>query len=98
MSKIIHKGCLYEAVDFRDVFDRFKAAIDLLQAAKNSITDKNELRTVKSCQQKIKKSFEKLKVLERERYAAKFRPLSDEERLANLKQTEVRLEKEQIAP
>ena len=94
MDKIVHNGVMYEAVDFRHVYENFKNAIDLLQTAKNTVTDKNELRTIKSCQQKIKKSFEKLKTLERERYAAKFRPLSDEERLANLNQTDVRLEKE----
>lgn len=94
MEKIVYNGVMYEAVDFRHVYDRFKSAIDLLQDAKNTVTDKNELRTIKACQQKIKKSFDKLKVLERERYAAKFRPLSDEERLANLDKTDARLEKE----
>lgn len=97
-DKIIHKGFIYEAVDFKNVYDNFKAAIDYLQNAKNSITDKNELRAVKSCQKKIQKTFRKLKQLESDRYAAKFRPLSDEDRLNNLKKTDARLEQTPVPP
>jgi hypothetical protein len=93
-DKIVLKGYLYEAIDFQHVYDNFKQAIDFLQNAKNGITDKNELRTIKACQKKIQKTYYKLKQLETDRYSAKFRPLSDEERLANLKKTDARLERQ----
>jgi len=92
-DKIVIKGYLYEAIDFQFVYDNFKKAIDFLQAAKNGITDKNELRAIKACQKKIQKTYYKLKQLETERYSAKFRPLSDEDRLANLKKIDANLER-----
>lgn len=92
-DKIVISGVLYEAIDFQNVYDNFKKAIDFLQNAKNGITDKNELRTIKACQKKIQKTYLKLKQLEKDRYSAKFRPLSDEERLANLKQSDAQFEK-----
>jgi hypothetical protein len=92
-DKIVIKGILYEAIDFQNVYDNFKKSIDFLQNAKNGITDKNELRTIKACQKKIQKTYLKLKQLEKDRYSAKFRPLSDEERLANLKKSDAQFEK-----
>lgn len=94
MKKIAVDGVLYEAVNFNDLYANFKTAIDYLQNAKNTVTDKNQLRTIKSCQAKIKKAYNKIKQIESSRYAAKFRPLTDEERLRNLKSIDSRLEKQ----
>lgn len=92
-DRFVIRGILYEAIDFQNVYDNFKMAINYLQNAKNGITDKNELRAIKACQKKIQKTYLKLKQLETDRYSAKFRPLSDEERLNNLKKSDANFEK-----
>lgn len=97
MDKIIVNGVLYEAVNFNHLYDNMKKAIDYLQDAKHSITDKNQLRTIKSCQTKIKKAYAKIKSIEGGRYAAKFKPLSDEERLRNLNSITGKLEKKPVS-
>lgn len=92
MEQIVVNGILYEAVDFNHIYNNFQQAINFLQDAKKSITDKNEKRTVKSAQTKIKKAFLKIKDIENSRYAAKFRPLTDEERMKNLHSIDAGLE------
>lgn len=96
METIVYKGYIYEAVDFAHLQDNMKKAIDYLQAAKNTVTDKNQLRAIKACQNKIKKTYYKIKGIETNRYSARFRPLSDEERLRNLQGIDGRLEKEPV--
>ena len=96
MDKIIVNGILYEAVNFDHLYDNFKQAIDYLHQAKNTVSDKNELRTIKSCQTKIKKAYNKIKQIENGRYAAKYRPLTDEERLKNLNSITAKIEKKPI--
>ena len=93
MCRLLFKGCLYESVDFRELQEDMKNAIEYLQRAKSSITDKNQLRAIKACQNKIRKTYYKIKGIESSRYSAKFRPLTDEERLRNLKGIDARLEK-----
>lgn len=94
MDHIIINGYLYEAVDFNHLQENMKAAIDYLQQAKNSVSDKNQLRSIKACQTKIKKTYYKIKGIENGRYAAKFRPLSDEERLRNLQGIDAQIERQ----
>ena len=96
MDHIIVNGYLYEAVDFSALQQNMKAAIDYLQQAKNSVSDKNQLRSIKACQTKIKKTYYKIKGIENDRYSAKFRPLSDEERLRNLQGIDAKLERQPV--
>ena len=64
MKHIEISGYLYEAVDLNHVYDELKTAIQHIQAAKNTIQDKNQLRSLKAVQKKIKKTFDKIKAIE----------------------------------
>ena len=84
MDKIVVNGVLYEAIDFKHVLDNLQLAINYLQNAKKTVTDKNQKRAIRSCQKKIEKTFFKLQSIEKNKYSAKFNPLTDEQRLDNL--------------
>lgn len=93
MKKIVVNGVLYEAVNVNELYKNLQQAIDFLQQAKHSVSDKNQKRAIKACQTKIKKTYFKIQDIEKNRYGAKFNPLTDEERLKNLHSIDANLEK-----